>query len=468
MDDLLTAIVERRTALQSEIDALLATPTIEKRDLNATEAQRFTELRDQAKAIDERIAELRAEYEAREVANAARAKVAPPVQVGSEPRTYSPHGPNSYFRDLAFAALGHDEARQRLIRHAKEVAVEASRNPNGPEARALAAATRGEQRALSTVDGSGGTFVPPAYLVDEWVQFARAARVVANQVRRMDLPKGTDSINMPKVTSGTAVALQGTQNTAVTETDLTDTYVSASVVTVAGQQTVSLQLIEQSPVDFDRVVFADLQAALAQQVDQLVIAGSGSSGQPTGLLNLSGINTVSYSSTSPTPTNLWPLLIQALAEVNNTRFMPAQAIFMTPLRWGWLVAGQDTTGRPLVVPEANGPWNAVGVGSPDIPAGRVGTIAGVPVYVDANIPQTLANGGTSTDAATADQDAIIVARTDDLYLYESAVTARALPQTLGSQMSVLLQTYEYLAWLPGRYPQSIAVITGEGLSTPTF
>jgi len=468
MDDLLTAIVERRTALQSEIDALLATPTTEKRDLNATEAQRFAELRDQAKEVDARIAELRAEYEAREVANAARAKVAPTVQVGAEPRTYSPHGPNSYFRDLAFAALGHDEARQRLIRHAKEVAVEATRDPNGPEARALAAATRGEQRALSTVDGSGGTFVPPAYLVDEWVQFARAARVVANQVRRMDLPKGTDSINMPKVTSGTAVALQGTQNTAVTETDLTDTYVSASVVTVAGQQTVSLQLIEQSPVDFDRVVFADLQAALAQQVDQLVINGSGSSGQPTGLLNLSGINTVSYSSTSPTPTNLWPLLIQALAEVNNTRFMPAQAIFMTPLRWGWLVAGQDTTGRPLVVPEANGPWNAVGVGSPDIPAGRVGTIAGVPVYVDANIPQTLANGGTSADAATADQDAIIVARTDDLYLYESAVTARALPQTLGSQMSVLLQTYEYLAWLPGRYPQSIAVITGEGLSTPTF
>ena len=80
-------------------------------------------------------------------------------------------------------------------------------------------------------------------------------------------------MNVPKLNTGTAVAPQYPQNTEVTETDLTDSWQSSNVVTIAGNQTVSQQLLDQSPVAFDAVVFRDLVAAFAQETDAAVLNG---------------------------------------------------------------------------------------------------------------------------------------------------------------------------------------------------
>jgi hypothetical protein len=60
--------------------------------------------------------------------------------------------------------------------------------------------------------------------------------------------------------TGTKVEVQTADAAAVASQDLTDTSVTAPVRTLAGQQDVSLQLLEQSPVGFDEIVFADLIA----------------------------------------------------------------------------------------------------------------------------------------------------------------------------------------------------------------
>jgi hypothetical protein len=52
-------------------------------------------------------------------------------------------------------------------------------------------------------DGQGGYFVPPIYLIDEFIPALRAGRTAANLCRQMDLPAGTDSINIPKIATGT-------------------------------------------------------------------------------------------------------------------------------------------------------------------------------------------------------------------------------------------------------------------------
>ena len=74
------------------------------------------------------------------------------------------------------------------------------------------------------------------------------------------------------------------------------------------------------------------------------------------------------------------------------------------------------------------------------------------------MPQTL-NGN---------QSVIIVGKFDENYLFESPVITRALPQTYGNQLSVLLQIYGYISYTAGRYPNANSVITGSGLVTPTF
>ena len=50
----------------------------------------------------------------------------------------------------------------------------------------------------------------------------------------MDLPTGTDSINIPKVATGTAVGYQQANNTGVVTQDWTDTVITANVKTIAG------------------------------------------------------------------------------------------------------------------------------------------------------------------------------------------------------------------------------------------
>ena len=54
-----------------------------------------------------------------------------------------------------------------------------------------------EQRAINRTDGTGGYFVPPLWLVDQYVPYLRAGRVLANLCHSLPLPGGTDSINLP-------------------------------------------------------------------------------------------------------------------------------------------------------------------------------------------------------------------------------------------------------------------------------
>ena len=76
------------------------------------------------------------------------------------------------------------------------------------------------------------------------------------------------------------------------------------------------------------------------------------------------------------------------------------------------------------------------------------------------IPQGLGVG--------TNQDIVLVYKADDSILYESPVISRALPQTLGNQLTVLVQLYEYAAFTANRYPKSTGVISGTGLVTPVF
>jgi HK97 family phage major capsid protein len=150
--------------------------------------------------------------------------------------------------------------RDRLMRHAHEVATSDEYT---------------EFRDLDRVDGSGGYAVPPAWLMTQYIELARPGRAFANLCQRQQLPGGTDSINIPKLLTGTATAMQTADNTPVTQVDLTDTFVNAPVRTIAGQEGLAIQLIDQSPIAFDDVVFRDLVASHAATTDHQVIQGSG-------------------------------------------------------------------------------------------------------------------------------------------------------------------------------------------------
>jgi HK97 family phage major capsid protein len=217
----------------------------------------------------------------------------------------------------------------------------------------------------------------------------------------------------------------------VQQTDLTTTSVSSPVQTIAGGQTVSLQLIEQSPLNIDEIVLQDLAADYAKQLDTQVLSGSGSSGQVTGMLVQSGTTAVTWTQATPAlggAGGLYAKIANAIQAIHTSRFLPPTHILMHPRRWAWAESQSDGNNRPLVVPAAGGPWNAMALMDGQPSQGYVGQILGLPVFVDALIP---VNGG-----AGSNQDTIIVAKMDDVWLWEGQVKAEAFQQTYANQMSV--------------------------------
>lgn len=443
--ELIADLISKRAAMRSAIDEVLKVAQSESRGLTDDESSRFDTDESEIRALDDRISELDAQLRMDEASEEMRKRYAPSVQVTSEPEVYrKANDGRSYFRDLHLARnKGDRDALDRLIRNDR-----------------IRAAQDEKRAALSTANGGGGEFVPPLWLEQDFIAFARPGRVVANLCPTMELPAGTDSINIPKINTGTQVAPQTAQNGGVLEQDLTTTSVSSPVVTIAGGQTVSLQLLEQSPLNIDSVVLADLAAAYAVQLDTQVIQGAGTGGTLTGITTLAGTNALAFTSASPTLAALYSKLAGAIQAIHTSRFLPPDAIIMHPRRWAWAIAQQDTQGRPLVVPAAGGPMNAVGNLSANASQGFVGSMLGLPVYVDASLPTNL---GTGTN-----QDVVLVARMADLMLWESDIRAEAFQQTYAQNMSVYVRLYNYASFQPGRYPQSISVVSGTGLVAPTF
>lgn len=421
-------------------------------NLTAADDRQFVELSAQLIECDERIADLEADEQ--RTANASRTFGAVGFDNARVTRdgsmVYRQGGEHSYWRDQASALLRGDfEARSRLERHAHEAS------------NAIAAGDYGfERRDLTRTDGSAGYAVPPLWLMQDYVTLARAGRPTANLVRREPLPPGTDSINIPKLATGVTVSVQTADNQAVSETDMTDTSLSGPVITIAGQQDVAIQVLEQSPIAFDQVIFGDLIAAYATQLDLQVLNGIGSAGQLRGILQTASINSVTYTSTSPTAGALFGHLADAVQQIHTGRFLPPTHIVLHPRRWAALLAATDTAGRPLVVPNAGGPYNALGNADAPASEGIVGTVQGLPVVVDPNI-------GTTYGAGT-NEDIVIVMRSADCLLFEGPVNTRVLPDVGSATLTVRLQTWGYASFLAGRYPQSISKVSGTGLTTPSY
>lgn len=441
---------ESLAVFQAAADAIESadeTSDLDKLQASFTEAEeRYTKARDDHRKAEDRASRARKRFELMEQAKDARKLVdtpaSPKVSVGKEPLTYQQNGPNSIFADMYRSSYAHDSAAsERLARHQREMQVEKA----------------GAQYDLNSTDATGGYLVPPLWLQEEFVTLARAGRVVVDAIGTRALPEKTDSINLPRMSTGTAVATQADGGT-VQETDAAFDTISGDVKTIAGLQDVSQQLVDRSIPGVDSVIFADLAKAYAVSLDTKVITNSTSNN--LGLLDVSGINAVTYTDASPTVAELYPKLADAIQQIHAGIYMPATAVFMHPRRWGWILSGVDGNLRPLVTPYA--PQNSVADHGGVVAQGLVGSIQGLPVYVDANIPTTL---GASTN-----EDRIIVAATDELFVFEdnSGPYLETFRDVGSGTLTVRFRLHNYWAQINARRPKAISVISGTGLVAPTF
>jgi HK97 family phage major capsid protein len=437
--------------LIDEIDTLAAKDDITEEDrasISAKETERDAALAELKKVVEREAR--KAEFNAIPK-QAVKPEPETRVEVTRNETTYrkgDAPGDHSFYRDYwAMIRYGDAEARERLVR-------------NNLEARDL---TRTDTTSV-------GEFVPPAWLLNLYQPGLRASRrVAANLCTQMALPQGTDSINIPRISTNPTVAAQTADNATVNEVDTVSATVNAPVQTFAGQNDVAIQVLEQSPLagGFDQLIFSELMADLDRYVDTQVINGQGSSGQVQGIveITIAGSNKVAYTDGSPTVPELFPNFGKVLSLTSTARKDQVTAFVMHPRRWYWLTSQVDSANRAYVVPTANGPTNAYGVQSDGgIAEGPVGQILGVPVYLDPNIPVLLTNGA----GAAGTEDIIIAGRWSDAILMESTVRTRILPEVLSGTLTTRLQVYEFAAFTCERAGgTSFGSIYDTGMAAPS-
>jgi HK97 family phage major capsid protein len=443
----------------------------------------------------------------------------PRATVTSEPQIYGRGSGRSFFLDQARAEIQHDpEAAQRLQRHQQELDVELPRRREARARQANAAVeklmTRSrreerayerflgaghkvfegrETRALSRTDGQGGYFVPPLWLVDDYIMFLRAGRVFADQWTNLPLPSGTDSINIPRVVLGTATGPQPADGSPLPGRDMTDNFVNALVRTVAGQQDAAIQLLDQSPVAFDQIIFKDLMADYALNLSGQLIVGSGTNGQLSGLYPAGTLGSSSGPSTTgfvvsdngaawtaaAGTNNFYAGIAKLLSQISRNRFAPPTRILTNPAVWYALSSAVDGSLRPLVVPSQQGiGYNeAAGMDGGPVAEGPVGHILGVPWLIDPNIPLTFGGATTKPSIGAISQGNVapidgtgsgntqtpaVAGVFSDLYLWEGELRSRTLSEVLSGTLQVRFQVYGYAADMPNRYQNSAGNVLSYG------
>ena len=445
----LDKVIERRDAVKAEMDAVLEAVAEENRtDLTAEETEKVDALVEESRSLDTKIEKLKAQADADAKASEARASVAAvatpastSIKVVSEARTYAQGSENSFVRDAFNAQVRNDfAASERLARHMKEEAI--------------------ERRDVGTSAFAG--LVVPQYLIELAAPLARSGRPTADfATNKMTLPAAGMKLEISRMTTGSSTAIQATENAAVSETDVDDTLLTVDVRTIAGQQDLSRQAIERG-TGIDTFVVADLVRSWHTTLDNQILNGAGSSGTIKGIRN-SGGNAVTFTSTAPTVALLYPKLADALQQVQSNVFTTPTHWIMHPRRLAFLLAGVDGSNRPLVVPAAGAPMNAVSTGAGVAQYANSGyQLLGLPIITDASVGTTY---GTGTN-----QDEIYLVDSREMHLWEQPGTPFALrfDATAPGNLTIKTVVYGYAAFTAERYPLAASIISGTGLAAPSF
>jgi HK97 family phage prohead protease len=260
-------------------------------------------------------------------------------------------------------------------------------------------------------------FNPVQYL-SNFVSNTNFGRPAIDAVTRGTLPASGMTINIPSLVtsagggSSTAPTVASTaESAAPSDTPMTSAYESVSVNKYAGQQTISLELLERSdPIFFDQLAI-QLERAYLLATDSALISILTSQGTQAATTAGTSAGLISYIST------------EAPAAYAGSSYFASNLVTNTNW-WSTLIGAVDTTGRPIY--NAIQPWNAAGESRP---TSIKGNVLGLDLYVDKNVT-----------AGLVDESAFIIAP-ETVQWWESAQAYFSV--NVVSSMSVQTAIYGY-------------------------
>lgn len=228
---------------------------------------------------------------------------------------------------------------------------------------------------------TGGTLVDTSLLPGAFIEVLRnTARVM--QLGATVLSGLIGSVDIPRQT-GQSTAYWTTEGTDTTKSEPTFDKVSLALKTVGTYGQITRNMLMQSTPDVDMLFRADLLRVLALGIDLAALSGSGSSGQPMGIANTSGIGSVVGGTNGATVTidhmiDLETQLMQSNAPEDSLAYLAnAKTV-------GWLKKLKSTTGQYL--------WTNAPMGGRSATPGELN---GYPVARSNQARNTLTKGSAS-------------------------------------------------------------------------
>lgn len=384
------------------------------------------------------------------------------ARVVREPRTYGPDSPHSFFRDQALADYD-PAASRRLETHFGEVRShieddtregrramrEYQQRYRAEMPKASRSDIEREVRAATSTTIAG--FTTPQWIISEFALFRGTQRTFADQCRRMPMPSVGLSVNVPTFTAAPSAGVQA-EGGALTSVDASAVDVSENLQTIGGQAIVSQQLVDRTQrmpdgAAFDLIMYEAIRDSYEQSLNNYA---------------LGRVMQVAPHITGASAFTLTGFLTdlssarEKLQDTNGVRLQPSH-LFTTPDLYSFATRQTDNSGRPLITPQffPGRPVFSEGEqtgGQPgwDQFSGTViqGTLMW---FLDATLPP--AGGNTQ----------FVVGRPDTVLLWEGEPVVRSYPQTVGNNLQVVAQMYNYAACIP-RYSGGHAVVTGNGYS----
>ena len=206
-------------------------------------------------------------------------------------------------------------------------------------------------------------------------------------------------VKIPKKLTAAQAAWISSEGGAASESEMTVGSVSMTPKTLGAFTDVTRQLLLQSSLSVENLIRDDLVQAMGLAIDKAALEGTGASGQPTGILNTTGINTTTFAAANPTFAELVAMetaLAEDNANIGNLGYiMPASM-------YGALKTTEKASGTAQFVVEPQGTINGYrSIVSNQATAGNayfgnfsdllVGMFGGLDITVD---PYTHSTSGT--------------------------------------------------------------------------
>ena len=231
----------------------------------------------------------------------------------------------------------------------------------------------------------GGNLVPTDLRGDDFIEELRASSKMV-ELGTTVLTGLTGDVAIPRASGVASSAYLSSETASISQSEGTFDQISMTPKTLASFSKFSRNMVIQATGGIENIVRAQLQRGITVGLDSGIISGSGSSGQPTGILNQSGINSVAIGTNGGAITLDKIVDLETAMMEDNAAVNPDSVAYATNAKVMGAIKKLKTSGGEYIV---NNNLAAIGRGETPL------AVNGYPIAMTNNVPSNLTKGSSS-------------------------------------------------------------------------